>query len=127
VVAASGTIERFHFWCIEGNQTGGGFAALGAHGTEDVPTAGKLRVSRSAAASCTNNSGTLSMFGGFSYEVSGQGLLNDLWMFNPATAEWTWEERYLNDQMRAVSYPDGILASHNCEMRLPRAEVLLGG
>jgi hypothetical protein len=42
-------------------------------------------------ATWTDTSGDLWLFGGSAYDASDSpGFINDLWVFNPATNEWTW-------------------------------------
>ena len=77
-------------WTWEGGSNTVG--ASGVYGTEGQPAATNIPGARAAAASTTDASGDLWIFGGDGYDSSGtQGFLNDLWMFNPATREWTWE------------------------------------
>jgi N-acetylneuraminic acid mutarotase len=38
----------------------------------------------------TDASGKLWLFGGYGYDNSNSGNLNDLWKFDPATNKWTW-------------------------------------
>jgi N-acetylneuraminic acid mutarotase len=49
--------------------------------------------SRANAAAWVDGSGNLWLFGGNGFDASGgccASLLSDLWMFNPATNQWTW-------------------------------------
>ena len=67
----------------------GGSNALGAsgvYGNLGVPAAGNVPGSRSAAANWTDASGNFWLFGG----IGTANTSNDLWMFSPATSEWTW-------------------------------------
>ena len=46
---------------------------------------------RMTSASWTDPAGNFWLFGGYGYDsVGDNGVLNDLWEFNPATATWTW-------------------------------------
>ena len=70
-----------------GNNGGqaGVYGALGTHAAGNTPGG------RNGAASWTDNSGHLWLFGGWGYDANGNsGYLNDLWEFNPATSEWVW-------------------------------------
>ncbi|MGD1106386.1 MAG: chitobiase/beta-hexosaminidase C-terminal domain-containing protein [Terracidiphilus sp.] len=61
------------------------------YGTLGTPAAGDLPGSRSFAATWTDTSGNLWLFGGSGYDANGNtGELNDLWEFNPSTREWAW-------------------------------------
>jgi N-acetylneuraminic acid mutarotase len=63
----------------------------GVYGTLGVPAAGNIPGSRYSAASWTDSSGDLWLFGGKGYDANDNwGYLNDLWEFNPSTNEWTW-------------------------------------
>jgi N-acetylneuraminic acid mutarotase len=63
----------------------------GVYGTLGVPAAGNVPGGRYGAASWTDSSGNLWLFGG---RAAGSGVesifFNDLWEFNPTTMEWTW-------------------------------------
>jgi N-acetylneuraminic acid mutarotase len=62
--------------------------SYGAKGTADplnVPGA------RENAVSWVDSSGRLWLFGGSGYDsLAGNGVLNDLWKYDPASLEWTW-------------------------------------
>jgi N-acetylneuraminic acid mutarotase len=63
----------------------------GVFGTKGVPAASNEPGTRERAASGTDSSGNLWLFGGEGYYRAGfPGTLNDLWMFTPSTGEWTW-------------------------------------
>lgn len=63
----------------------------GVYGTLGTPAAGNTPGSRADAVAWTDSSGNLWLFGGGGYPASGSGgLLNDLWVFDPSTNEWTW-------------------------------------
>ena len=69
----------------------GGPVTLGVYGTQGVASAGNMPGARDSAASWTDSSGNLWLFGGEGYATtSTAGELNDLWEFNPSTKEWTW-------------------------------------
>jgi N-acetylneuraminic acid mutarotase len=63
----------------------GTYGALGAADPSNTPG------SRLGAVSIVDASGRLWLFGGFGHDAAGaEGWLGDLWMFDPATTEWTW-------------------------------------
>ena len=63
----------------------------GVYGTLGTPAAGNVPGSRAWTASWTDGSGHFWIFGGYGADAIGsQGLLNDLWMFDPSTNQWTW-------------------------------------
>jgi N-acetylneuraminic acid mutarotase len=63
----------------------------GVYGALGVPAVTNIPGGRDSAATWTDQSGDLWLFGGFGYDsASGVGDLNDLWEFNTSTQEWTW-------------------------------------
>jgi N-acetylneuraminic acid mutarotase len=62
----------------------------GAYGTLGTPAAGNTPGSRAMAASWTDASGNLWLFGGSGFSSVGPADFNDLWEFNPSLGEWTW-------------------------------------
>jgi hypothetical protein len=65
------------------------------NGLYGTPVAGNMPGSRVSAASWTDSSGHLWLFGGYGYSCSGYnynntGYLNDLWEFYPSTNQWVW-------------------------------------
>jgi hypothetical protein len=65
----------------------------GNYGTQGVPSPSNSPSARSNASCWTDPNGKLWLFGG-DYgnlaSASSFGVFNDLWMFDPATLEWTW-------------------------------------
>ena len=63
----------------------------GIYGSLQVPGAGNVPGGRTEAVGWTDSKGNLWMFGGAGYDASNtQGMLNDLWEFNPSSNEWAW-------------------------------------
>lgn len=63
----------------------------GVYGTMGTPSAQNTPGAREEASGWTDNNGNLWLFGGHGYDAAGDnGVLNDLWEFNPSTSEWTW-------------------------------------
>jgi len=64
----------------------------GVYGKQGTPAPGNTPGGRQMAATWVDGSGNLWLFGGgYGYDANGNvGSLNDLWEFNPSTAEWTW-------------------------------------
>lgn len=63
----------------------------GVYGSLQTPAADNVPGSRTGTVSWTDNKGNLWMFGGDGYDSTDtQGMLNDLWEFNPSTDQWTW-------------------------------------
>ena len=66
---------------------------IGSYGTLGQPLASNVPGNLFGAAGTVDPSGNLWLFGGVSCSANcgGEGSLNDLWMFNPTTLDWTWE------------------------------------
>ena len=63
----------------------------GVYGSLGAAAAGNSPGARSAAVSWTDSKGSLWLFGGEGFDSAGKiGYLNDLWLFNPSSKEWTW-------------------------------------
>jgi Galactose oxidase, central domain len=66
----------------------------GSYGTKGVPAAGNLPSDRGDVSAWTDSSGNFWMLGGQGYDANPNstslGILSDLLMYNPSTAEWTW-------------------------------------
>jgi N-acetylneuraminic acid mutarotase len=74
------------------NVPGGNLCAGGVYGTEGTAAASNVPGGRNAAASWIDSKGNLWLFGGLGCDVSGTaGALNDLWEFNTANKNWTWQ------------------------------------
>lgn len=70
---------------------GGSYACAGVYGTQGIPAPANAPGSRTDAASWTDSCGNLWLFGGGGRDSTGTGgILNDLWMYDPATNMWTW-------------------------------------
>jgi hypothetical protein len=68
------------------NLSGSVYGQPGVYGTLGTPAAGNTPGSRTSAASWTDASGNLWLFGG----TSEQADYNDLWELNLSTLQWTW-------------------------------------
>jgi N-acetylneuraminic acid mutarotase len=79
-------------WMGGGNTLPGNYAGLpGVYGTLNTPSASNIPGSRWLAATWTDSSSNLWLFGGNGYDSTGTyGFLNDLWEFSPSSKEWTW-------------------------------------
>jgi N-acetylneuraminic acid mutarotase len=66
----------------------------GIYGTLGTPSATNTPGARLGAVSWTDSSGNLWLFGGLGFALTGsaasEGLLNDLWEFNPTAKTWAW-------------------------------------
>ena len=77
-------------WVGGNGSTVGEYGYTVVYGTLGVPSAANEPGYRDFAASWTDSSGNLWLFGGFGQSATNSGYLNDLWEFNPTTNEWTW-------------------------------------
>lgn len=64
----------------------------GSYGSIGVAAASNAPGARTQMSFWTDPSGRFWMFGGVGYDSTGAAAtsLNDMWMFSPATGEWTW-------------------------------------
>jgi galactose oxidase-like protein len=63
----------------------------GSYGTQGMAAVGNFPGARWGADSWVDASGNFWIFGGQGFDSAGtNGLLNDLWEFNPTTKLWTW-------------------------------------
>lgn len=63
----------------------------GVYGALAVPAPANAPGGRDRASTWVDSGGNLWLFGGYGYDANGKvGLLNDLWEFNPSSAEWAW-------------------------------------
>lgn len=66
--------------------------AGGSYGTQGSPATANKPGARYGATTWTDAAGNLWLFGGRGYLLTNGSLanLNDLWRYNPSTAQWTW-------------------------------------
>ena len=66
--------------------------AAGQYGAFGTPASGNVPGGRAQAATWTDSSSNLWLFGGIGYDSTGlQCDLNDLWEFTPSANEWAWK------------------------------------
>jgi N-acetylneuraminic acid mutarotase len=86
----------------------------GVYGTQGVPAASNVPGARGAAASWTDATGILWMFGGSGYDAYGMdGYLNDLWSFDPKIQLWTWVSGSTQDGANGIYGTLGVAAAGN--------------
>lgn len=86
----------------------------GVYGTLGVAAATNVPGGRTAAATWTDSSGNLWMFGGEGYDSAGTyGWLNDLWEYSPASGDWTWVGGSDVTQAAGVYGTQGVAAAAN--------------
>jgi len=86
----------------------GAYGTLGVASASNVPGA-RGSVSCGAALSWTDSSGNFWLFGG----CGPNGLLNDLWVFNPTSKEWTWVSGSKTANAVGVYGTQGVASSNN--------------
>jgi len=78
-------------WVSGSNTVGASLGQPGVYGTQGIPSATNVPGGRIDAASWTDTSGNLWLFGGGGFDSTGtNGSLNDLWELNPTTKTWVW-------------------------------------
>ncbi len=78
-------------WMSGSNTVGANGGQPGVYGTLGSPAVGNVPGGRAGSVSWRDGSGNLWLFGGYGFDSTGaQGYLNDLWVFNPTSKEWTW-------------------------------------
>ena len=76
-------------WIWQGGSSAGN--QNGVYGTQGTAAAGNIPGSRWAAATVTDATNNVWLFGGQGYDTAGNvGLLNDLWEYNLTSKQWTW-------------------------------------
>jgi len=105
----------------------------GIYGTLGVAAAGNIPGARGDATTSLDSSGNVWLFGGTGDADSGLDaygenlVLNDLWVFNPATTEWTWMsgDSTANAETRDGFSPDvgplGVFSASNLPGSLDNA------
>ena len=82
------SINAQDYMWIKGPNTG---SVAGYYGTKGTATITNNPGGRSGAASWTDNNGNYWMFGGDGFDFfANQGLLSDLWKYDPQSNIWTW-------------------------------------
>ncbi len=79
-------------WIWVGGSPNFGSGVAGIYGTQGTPAPGNFPGSRWEDATWVDTSGNLWLFGGQGYDSTGsnEGILNDVWEYDPATSEWAW-------------------------------------
>lgn len=83
--------------------------ATGVYGSLGVASASNIPSPRSTAMNWTDASGNLWLFGG----MGTNGVMNDLWEFNPSTKQWTWVGGSSTADSAAVYGSKGVAAAAN--------------
>jgi len=62
----------------------------GVYGTQGNAHINNKPGGRYGSKTWTDSNGNLWLFGGYGFDGSMQGILNDLWKYDPSTNKWTW-------------------------------------
>ena len=97
---------------MSGSSTEG---VIGVYGTQGTAASTNVPGSRYSANTWIDGSGNLWVFGGFGADDTGStlGPLNDLWMFSPASGEWTWKNGNDTVNQSGVYGTLGVAAAGN--------------
>ena len=80
-------VTRQWTW-LSGSTTG---SAAGVYGTQGLPAANNMPGARYAGLSWVDSAGRYWLFGGYGANASGGFAdMNDLWMYDLGTQQWTW-------------------------------------
>jgi N-acetylneuraminic acid mutarotase len=96
-VSCSAVVSQGGPWIWESGSYYQGNA--GVYGTQGVAAAGNMPGARSHTVGWTDTSGNLWLFSGAGSDANGNAaLLNDVWMYNIGSGQWTWEggSQYIN-------------------------------
>jgi N-acetylneuraminic acid mutarotase len=86
----------------------------GNYGTEGVASSTNVPGARDSGVAWTDAQGNLWLFGGTSIDpLNGYGNINDLWKYDRATDEWTWESGSPSESETEVFGTEGVAASGN--------------
>ena len=77
-------------WMSGSNAPSAMYGSPGSYGVRGVAAPGNVPGSRAGAVSWKDAAGNFWLFGGYGYDSSNVGYLNDLWKYDFATGEWMW-------------------------------------
>ena len=87
--------------------------STGFYGTQGVEASANVPGARVRSNAWTDAHGNLWLFGGVGYGSSGSAGLNDLWMYDVASGQWTWEGGSSAGNAMGVYGTEGIPAAAN--------------
>lgn len=85
----------------------------GVYGTKGTAGANNKPGARYGSLTWTDSEGNLWLFGGYGYDGSALGMLNDLWKYDPSINKWTWVNGDNTIEQKSVYGTKGISASTN--------------
>lgn len=87
--------------------------ATGVYGTRGVAAGTSVPGARARSSAWIDAHGNLWLFGGVGYATSGSAGLNDLWKYDVASAQWTWESGSSAGDAMGVYGTEGVPAAGN--------------
>jgi N-acetylneuraminic acid mutarotase len=101
-------------WMGGSDSASAGGSEIPVYGEEGTPAATNVPGARSGASGTTSNSGYFWLFGGSGFGSGGLiGYLDDFWVFNPATDEWTWTGGNNDPGQSGIFGPEGTFGATN--------------
>ena len=89
-------------------------APAGVYGIQGTPSASNVPGGRYVGAAWTDASGSFWLFGGVGADSTDtDGLLNDVWVFSPASNQWTWMGGSTTANATAVYGTEGVASASN--------------
>lgn len=85
-----------------------------SYGSKGVSHTTNQPGSRYGSLTWTDANGKLWLFGGYGYDSTAMGVLNDLWKYDPAINQWTWVQGESSINMPGVYGTKGISNAANC-------------
>lgn len=85
----------------------------GIYGTKGITNPANKPGGRYVSTSWQDQSGNIWMFGGYGYDETYAGNLNDTWKYDPATNQWTWMHGDKTIDQKAVFGTQGVTSVNN--------------
>lgn len=86
---------------------------VAVYGTKTITNATNKPGARYVSTSWQDATGKVWMFGGYGYDETFAGNLNDMWIYNPSTNQWTWMQGDKTIDQKAVFGTQGVAAATN--------------
>jgi N-acetylneuraminic acid mutarotase len=86
---------------------------VGVYGIQGTSAASNKPGARDFSATWKDNNGHLWLFGGYGYDNSNLGYLNDLWKYNPSNNQWIWVKGDNTIEQNATCGTQGVAHAAN--------------
>jgi N-acetylneuraminic acid mutarotase len=103
------TSSTFLTW-MKGDNT---INQVAVYGTQGTATAANKPGARDFSATWRDSNNNLWLFGGYGYDGSSLGYLNDLWKYNPSVNQWTWVKGNNSVEQFSIYGEQGIANTAN--------------